>query len=437
MTKSLGRQMMSLWLVAVAICIAVVIGRLASRPALSARMAPEAGLDSPAWTTSDTVVAIQDYLRLNPDNAAAFAQLGLTLLQQVRETGDTALYSRAETAFTAALDRDPDQLDALIGQGLLALARHEFVVALEWGEQARAVNPHRAQVYGIIGDAQVELGQYDAAVDTIQTMVDTRPDLNAYSRVSYLRELHGDIDGAVAAMRQAVAAGDPTAEATLWAQVQLGHLYFNRGDLGNADQIYRQALRLKPDYVHAWAGVARVQAARGDDLAAIETYETVINRLPWPEYIISLGELYEVTERYEAAQRQYQLVRAIERLSIAAGMNVDLEVALFKADRGLDPSQTVQQARSAYIQRPSVQAADVLAWALYQNGEYAEAYRYSQQALRLGGKAAQPHFHAGMIALALGYETEGQDHLQQALTINPYFSRRYGPQARVLLEERQ
>ena len=34
-------------------------------------------------------------------------------------------------------------------------------------------------------------------------MVDRKPNLAAYARVSYFRELHGDLDGALAAMRAA------------------------------------------------------------------------------------------------------------------------------------------------------------------------------------------------------------------------------------------
>lgn len=381
------------------------------------------------------IADLQARIRQDPENTDAYALLGLALLQRVRETGDSSLYTQAELAFDAALQRDPQHLDALLGKGALALSRHQFAEALRWGEQARAINPQRAEVYGIIGDAQVELGRYDAATATVQRMVELRPDLSSYSRVAYLRELYGDTAGAIDAMQRAVAAGNPVAEGTLWAQVQLGNLSFNSGDLPQAERTYRRALRIRPDYAYALAGVARVRAARGDYAEAIRQYEQIVERLPLPEFVIALGELYEHVGQERDAESQYELVRAMQQLNASAGMDVDLELALFDADHSSDPTATVIQARAAYERRPSIYAADTLAWALYRSGDYTGAWRYSQEALRLGTRDALLHYHAGMIADALGEDTAASDHLRQALAINPFFSVRYAAPARAMLVE--
>jgi tetratricopeptide (TPR) repeat protein len=367
------------------------------------------------------IMRLQETLQRNPENTYAYAQLGLAFLQKVRETGDPALYSQAEMALAEALKRDRQQVDALIGQGLLALARHDFESALEWGEQARAVNPYRAEILGILVDALVELGRYDEAVSTAQAMVDLRPDLASYSRVSYLRELHGDTVGAIEAMAAAAKAGTPGAEATLWTRVQLGHLHFNSGDLEQAEKMYRQALYLGPDYVYATAGLARVQAARGQLEAAIDSYQRSINQLPLPEFVIALGELYEANGQMEEARAQYDLVQAIQQLNASAGVAVDLEMALFNADHGDEPSLALEQARAAYNQRPSIYGADVLAWALYKNAEFAEAQRTIEEAIRLGTRDAMLYYHAGMIYTALGDGARAKTMLAQALAINPYF----------------
>ena len=94
-------------------------------------------------------------------------------------------------------------------------------------------------------------------------MVDLRPDLASYSRVSYLRELHGDLPGAIEAMELAVEAGGPSVENTEYVRVQLGHLHLARGDLAAAEAAFHAALDRLPDYVHATAGLARVRSARG------------------------------------------------------------------------------------------------------------------------------------------------------------------------------
>lgn len=371
----------------------------------------------------------------NPDNPNAQAQLGLSLLRLVRETGDPALYTRAGRAFERSLAQEPNHLDALVGQGVLSLALHDFAGALAWAEQAQAINPFRAEIRGIKVDALVELGRYPEATAALQEMVDLRPDLQSYSRIAYLRELHGDVDGAIAAMRAAVDSGLPGMEATLWAQVQLGHLYFNRGDLKEAERIYQEALRYRPNYAPALGGLGHVQAARGQQRRAIRTFAGVAERLPLPEFVIPLGELYEVTGQLDEAAHQYELVGVIQQLSSQASMDVEMELALFNADHGDDPAAAVAGARAAYARRPTIHAADVLAWSLYQQGAHEEAWRYSQQALRLGTQDALFHYHAGMIAHAQGDADTARMHLTEALSINPYFSIRYAPQARALLRE--
>lgn len=424
-----------LLLLALAIFGAALLWRWLQTPD-TALLPQLASIRPPAFSTAGdptTIGELQDYLRANPDDTAAYATLGLSLLQRVRETSDPLLYTQAEAAFDAALERDPRHFSALVGQGMLALARHQFATALEWGEQARAVNPHNAQPYGILGDAYTELGRYPEAVAAIQQMVDTRPDVRSYSRVSYQRELHGDMAGAVAAMEQATKAGNPLAEETRWARVQLGHLFFKQGDLAAAEAHYVAALELQPDDIPAFAGMARVRAAQGNIDEAISFYEQIVERLPLPEFVIALGDLYTVSGRPDAAQQQYGLVAVLQQLNREAGMATDLELALFLADQGADPAQALAQAQAAYATRPSIYAADALAWALYRQGDYAAAWHYSQEALRLGTRDAGLHFHAGMIADALGDTAAARTHLARALAINPHFSIRAAPEAQARL----
>lgn len=375
----------------------------------------------PIPSTQTTIERVQARLQARP-SADDFALLGMLFLQRARENGDAALYVQAQTAFDAALARDPNHVDALIGYGMLSNTRHDFAAALAWAERAHALNPLRADILGVKVDALVELGRYPAAVEALQAMVDQRPDLNSYSRVSYLRELHGDADGAIAAMRAAMNAGAPGSEPWLWATAHLGNLFFNRGDLDTAESVYRQALALKPDYVFAQAGQAKVWAARGDTQRATTTYEGIIARLPLPEFAVALGELYEAEGQVAQANAQYDLVRTVQQLNAAAGMNVDMEMALFNADHGDDAAAAVVQARAAYAVRPTIYAAYVLAWALYRAGNYDEAWKFSIEARRLGTKDALLDYHAGMIALARGDDTGARQHLEAALAQNPYFS---------------
>jgi tetratricopeptide (TPR) repeat protein len=384
-------------------------------------------------TTDQTIQALQARLKSIPNDLDSLGQLGLAYLQKTRETGDPSYYPKAEMAFNTVLAANPTDYSAVGGMGALALARHQFAAGLDWGQRARSLNPDRSYAYGVIADAQIELGQYDNAVQTLQSMVNLRPDQSSYSRVSYLRELYGQVDAADQAMQMAVDAGGTQSESTAWARYQLGTLYFNQGYLPQAENEYQQTLQNYPNYIYALAGLGRVAAAEGNFQAAINYLTQASQIMPIPDIIISLGDVNQSAGQTAAAQREYDLVHVIQKLYQANGVDLDLEIALFDADHAVDPAVTLAQARQAYSHRPSIYGADVLAWALYQTGQYGEAQTYSRQALRLGTQDALKYFHAGMISLKLGDRAQARQYLEKALAINPNFSILFSPTAKQTL----
>ncbi len=159
-----------------------------------------------------------------------------------------------------------------MGLGALAAAQHDFAAALRWGRRAVRTAPFDADAYGVLGDAQLELGRYPAAFASFQRMVDTRPDLASYARVSYALELRGNVAGAIDAMRAAfdVAAGRPDAA---WAAAQIGKLHFGAGRIDDGREWFRRARAADPGSMEAEAGLALVAWASGDLPAAIAGYE--------------------------------------------------------------------------------------------------------------------------------------------------------------------
>ena len=388
-------------------------------------------------STDDQIRALQERLRTNPNDWQSFSQLGLAYLQKAREVGDPTYYQKADDALNKSLTQHPDDYVSVSGMGALELARHQFHAALKWGEQAKQINPDRTYAYGIIADAQIELGQYSQAVETLQAMVDLRPDMSSYSRISYIRELHGDITGAFEMMQSAVDGGTPNSESTAWTRTQLGNLYFNTGNINQAEIEYQHTLNDRPGYVYALAGLGRVRAAQGRLNEAIQLLIQATNVMPLPDFVIMLGDLYQTNGQTAAAQQQYKLIGVIEKLYASNGVDLDMEMALFDADHNIDLIGTVQRAQQAYANRPSIHAADVLAWAFYKTGRYAEAKPYADEALKLGSKDALKLFHAGMIAYQLGDNAHARQYLEQALFLNPHFSILYIKEAQQTLDTLQ
>ncbi|MDP9352352.1 MAG: tetratricopeptide repeat protein, partial [Chloroflexota bacterium] len=358
-----------------------------------------------------------------------------TYLQQVRETGDPSLYNKAEDLLNKAAEIKPGQSELYAAQGSLALARHDFSAALRLGKQAVVADPGNAGYYGIVGDAQVELGQYEEAIKTYQAMVDRRPDFGSYSRVSHARELYGDPQGALQAMQLAIEAGSMVPENMAWAHVQAGNLFFLLGQLDRAAGEYDVSLQLLEDYPLALAGKAQVAAAKNDLSRAAELYERAFNRMPSPEYAILLGDVYSKMGEKQKASEQYEIVKAIHKLQQANGVNTDMETALFFADHDIELQESLKKARLAYEARPSIHAADALAWTLYKTGQPQEAQKYSAQALKLGTQDPLKLYHAGMIAKALGQTEQAREYLQRAVSLNPRFSVLYADEAVAALEE--
>jgi tetratricopeptide (TPR) repeat protein len=396
-------------------------------PALSSKPVIEAG------ALSRVIATLQERLRTIPSDWRSYADLGLAYVQQARITADPSLYPKAEASLRRSLKTNGlDNVEALTGMASLSAARHDFAASLDWGQKAVAANPDSAQAHAVVGDAQVELGQYDAGFRTYQRMIDLRPELSTYARAAYSWELRGNTNAALQAMVLALhAAGSPTDAA--WASNQVGDLYWGTGRLAEAEQWYRRAVATDPSFVPPHAGLARVAAARGRSDEAIDRLRWVVERYPSPEYVIALGDLYATTGRSDQAAQQYALVRAEERLLRAAGVNVDLETALFDADHGEDLASGLAIARQEWSRRASIHVADALAWQLYANGRYGEALRYASKALRLGTRNALFFFHRGMIHRALGHAGAARRDLATALRINPHFSVLWSKQAARIL----
>jgi len=352
----------------------------------------------------------------SPLTVSQLDRRGNAFAQRGRETGDVSYYTRANAAYRRALAAAPKDLPATIGLGALALSRHDFRLGLKLGRRAVALSPSTAAGYGVVGDALVELGRYTTAFATFDRMVSLKPSVSSYARVSYARELLGDIPGASRAMELAVesAVGEP--EALAWSHTQLGKLYWTHGRIAAAAHEYRLALEVRPAYPSALNALALVEAARGRRTQAIALARRASEILPLPQYVASLGDLL----RGSAAKRQYALVQAIARLERAGGVNVDLEIALFDIDHGVRVD-TVALARAAHAARPSIDGDDVLAWALARNGQCAEALHYSQHALRLGTRDAQKFFHRGVIERCLGHPAAAKQWFARARATNPYW----------------
>jgi tetratricopeptide (TPR) repeat protein len=384
-------------------------------------------------STDARIASLQAAVKAQPKDPRGYASLAQAYLQKVRETGDASYYTRADGVLGTALRLDPRSPDAVVVAGSLALARHDFAGALRLGRRARTLAPELASPYAVLVDSLIELGRYGQAGRALQRWVDIKPTLASYARVSYWRELHGDLSGAVAAIRAAISAGGDVAENGAYVQTLLGNLELQRGRMHSAELAYRAALARFAGYVPAQAGLARLDAMRGELGDATRRYRAVVARLPLPEYVVGLGETELAAGRTSAARRDLALVGAEERLLRAAGVDTDVDLAVFEASHG-SPARAVELAQRAWATAPSVRSSDALGWALTRAGRPEEGLRHARNALRLGSRDPLFLYHAAVAARGAGRPDLARTWLRRALAGNARFSPLYAPRAPRMLE---
>ncbi|WP_067837742.1 tetratricopeptide repeat protein [Nocardia lijiangensis] len=368
-----------------------------------------------------------------PGNAIGWAGLGAAYVELARVTGDPENYGEAQRALDRSLELKPEgNAEALTGLGALANARHDFIPARRYAEQALALRPDSADVYGVLIDALTQLGEADAASAAVQRMLDLRPGVPSFTRAAYDLELRGRTDEARQALQMALNAAN-TADQIAFCRYHLGELAFHTGNLDEAESHYRSGLLANPADAALQQGMAKTYAARGDLDRAIAEYTALTVSAPLPEYLIELGELFEAAGRPDEAAAKYREVSDQFRRLEEQGATEYVDAAQLAAEHG-DPVEAVRLAQLEFGRRQSVITSDVLAWSLHKAGRDAEAIVYADRAAALGWRSATLAYHRGMILAALGEADQAAGALSEALRINPYFSPLHAPRARQALE---
>jgi tetratricopeptide (TPR) repeat protein len=164
------------------------------------------------------------------------------------------------------------------------------------------------------------------------------------------------------------------------ARMNLGNLYADARDAVTAEQQYRAAIELQPDFVPAWNNLADLQRATGDDAGAESTLRAGLEVVRSPASLeYALGLLLVRAGRPEEA------LEWLSRATLSAPDNARFAyvygVALHDLGRPADGIEALQAAHAA---RPS--DADVLAALVVfcrDAGRLADARRYADRLVEL------------------------------------------------------
>ncbi|MFJ6851327.1 hypothetical protein ACIQM3_12430 [Streptomyces sp. NPDC091271] len=407
-------------------------------PGPVARAEAAAAAGSPA-SLSDLTALIGDrqkWVETHPADAPSWAVLGTAYVEWGRRSADTAYYARAEQALQRSLAAQPGErgnVQAWVGLGTLANARNDFLAAKKWGETVRARQPKDWTAYPVLIDAYNGLGEYAAAAKATEKFGTLRKGAPALARTSDMYRNQGWREDALATAQEAAdRAGTPAAKAA--ALHRLGDLAGERGEPAEALAHYDAALRTDRGHLASRAGRARALAALDRTDEALADYRTVTTKLPRPEYVLELAELYESLDLDGDARTQHAKLRDLLTRARTAGVDESLTEARFEADHG-DPEAAVELMRTEWAaQRRSAAVSDTLAWSLHRAGRSEEAMQYAERAVETGVRDASYAYHLGMIESALGQDGPARGHLEEALRTDPDFSPLAAPLAREALD---
>lgn len=352
-------------------------------------------------------------------------QLAQLFMLEARATGEHGHYYPATLHILDGILSEKPESDIEFGAASLKasvlLSLHQFQEAKEIAEYAISLNGYNALIYGSLVDANVELGDYEEAVRMSDKMNAIRPDLRSYSRVSYLREIYGDLDGAIEAMTRAADSGYPGYEETAWCRLTLGNLYEQRGDIAMAKAQYERILQERPEYPFAIAALAGIAQKEENPQLAESLLKEAIDIIPEVSFYVDLAELYDELGRKEEAGALVDEILEMLKDDEEAGHVMNLEYASLFLTLLDDPQTALKYVEKEYAVRPdNIDVNKMMAEIFVATEEFSRAKHHITMARKTGNQHPELLMLEGLIKIK-SFETEaGTALIEQAIALDPY-----------------
>jgi len=367
-----------------------------------------------------SIAAARKAIGDKPTEYAGYNLLATALVRRGQDTSDVSFYAQAEDAVKKSLEIAPNNFDAAKIRVSILLGEHEYPAALEAAKTLNKRVPDDVMVYGLLTDADVELGNYKDAEDSAQWMLNLRPgNLPALTRAARLRELFGDAEGAYELMELAYQSTSPT-ETGERASIltQMGHLRLASGSTDAAEKLFQQALAALPSNPSALGNLAQVRITQKRYAEAVVLLQQRYQGATHAEYLYDLAETLQLAGRDAEARKAFADFEAKSLAESSRKDNSNRKLVFYYADHAHRPARALEVAKQEYAWRHDVYTLDAYAWALHVNGQDAEARKQIEAALAVGIRDSTIFAHAGEIALKLGDRAAAQNYLQEAVSLH-------------------
>lgn len=359
---------------------------LLSIPPLFERTGPLA--EAAEWAkTKEKVAELNTRIAKNSNDVKARLQIATIYLAEARITGEHPYYYPAiDKMLKGILSIDPKNFEATVFRASVKMSQHKFTEGRELAEKAKQLAPSNAYPYGILVDANVELGNYEEAVTNSDKMQSLKPSLESYSRASYLREIYGDYAGAIEAMKLAVSAGLPGSEPQCWSRNTLAHLYLSQNQLDKAAVEYKTILAARPSYAFAFAGLAKIAQKQKDYTKALALLDSAIAIMPEFSFHEQKGDIFMEQGLKDKAMAKYAEVETMLNKDEASGHSVSLEMSKLMSKMGKTAAAKKFAMKEYGVRPDNIEVNKELALIAYQEKDRKNASSYLKNALRTNTK---------------------------------------------------
>ncbi len=302
----------------------------------------------------------------------------------------------------------------------ILLGEHEYPAALEGATALNKRVPDDVMVYGLLTDANVELGNYADAEDSAQWMLNLRRgNRPALMRAAHLRELFGDAEGAYEMIDLSFQSTPPNeTEERASILTQMGHFRLASGNADAAEKLFQQALTVLPGYPSALGNLAQLRITQKRYAEAVALLQQRYQAVPRADNLYDLAEALQLAGREGEAKKAFAEFETKSLLESRKKQNFNRELVFYYADHAHQPAKALQVAQQDYAWRHDVYTLDAYTWALHVNGQDAEARKQIETALAVGIRDAKLFRHAGEIVLKAGDVATAKRYLKQSAELH-------------------
>ncbi len=387
--------------------------------------------NTPTARTEQEIAHYQQAVRQNGGSGLDEGALAIAYLQMARTTGQGHWYLLADQVAQQSLTKLPvNNSAALTVLARVAEAQHDFTNTLKLAGQI----PDPKEAIALRVTTHLALGKLSDANQAAQELVDLTLSPNSFMLQALVQVAEGNDEAALKNFQYALTTEEP-GELSMSARTRtlLGRFYYERGQLGLADDLYREALRILPGYPAAQMNLAQLEIRQERYGAAERHYAQVTAASGGASTVYDSlvlrgrAKIKALQGDRPAAEALWAEAEALLRQSFTGtngftfGHRRDLARLLLERGNPNDTAEAVTLMQTEVARRRDAETLETYAWALSTQKQWQQAQAVAQEAIALGLRDATLFYRAATIETALGNSTQAETYRQTAQTIDPSF----------------